>query len=59
MSDKKVNILLGCTGSVATIKIPIIVGKLRQKFGESAEVRLILTKNSKFFLSEDLAEVGI
>jgi hypothetical protein len=57
MSEKSFNILLGCTGSVATIKIPNIVRGLKDEFGEKAIVRLISTKNAKFFLPEDLSQV--
>ena len=45
-----VNILLGCTGSVATIKIPEILEKLREM--ENCEVKLVVTENSKHFLPE-------
>ena len=58
MTDSKVhNVLIGCTGSVATIKLPNIVQGLRNKFGDQANIRIILTKNSKFFLPEDLTQV--
>jgi hypothetical protein len=57
MSEKSFNILLGCTGSVATIKIPNIVRGLKDEFGEEAIVRLISTKNANFFLPEDLSQV--
>ena len=56
---KKKNILVGCTGSVATIKLPAIVQNLRRKFPDSAEIRCVLTENAKKFLPEDLAEVKI
>ena len=59
MTEKSVNILLGCTGSVATVKIPNIVQGLKDKFGKAAIIRLITTKNAKLFLPEDLSQVQI
>ena len=59
MTDSKKKILLGCTGSVATIKLPVIVQNLRLKFPESAEIRIVLTENAKKFLPQDLTEVKI
>ena len=50
-----VNILLGCTGSVATIKVPEILEKLREI--ENCEVKLIVTNHSKHFLP-DLSVLG-
>lgn len=59
MTEKTVNILLGCTGSVATIKIPNIVQGLKERFGNSAVIRLITTQNAKFFLPNDLSQIEV
>lgn len=49
--DKKLHILLGCTGSVATIKIPMIIDKLFQLYGSNRiSVQLITTKCACHFL---------
>ncbi len=57
MSEEKKKILLGCTGSVATIKLPKIIENLRTRFLETAEIRCVLTHNAKKFLPKDLIEV--
>jgi len=43
-----VKILIGCTGSVATIKVPLLCDVLTKSF-DSAEISLIVTKNSLHF----------
>ncbi|KAK6460316.1 hypothetical protein DFJ63DRAFT_248653 [Scheffersomyces coipomensis] len=49
--DGKIHILLGCTGSVATIKIPLIIDKFFQIYGNSKiSIQLIVTKSASFFL---------
>lgn len=49
--DGKFHILLACTGSVATIKIPLIIDKLFQLFGPSkVAIQLIVTKAASHFL---------
>lgn len=49
--DKKCHILLGCTGSVATIKVPLIINKLFQIFGTNKiSVQLVVTKCGSHFL---------
>ena len=45
-----VNILLCCTGSVATIKLPELLEQLRQVGG--CEVKIVLTNHSQHFLPE-------
>lgn len=54
-----VNILVGCTGSVAAIKLPILVSKLLAI--EGASVRIVVTEHAKHFYNEgnivDEAEV--
>ncbi|KAI5950881.1 hypothetical protein KGF54_003955 [Candida jiufengensis] len=48
--DGKFHILLACTGSVATIKVPLIVDKLFQNFGQKISIQLIVTKSATHFL---------
>lgn len=49
--DGKFHILLACTGSVATIKVPLIIDKLFQIFTTSKiSIQLVLTKSSSHFL---------
>lgn len=49
--DKKFHILLACTGSVATIKVPMIIDKLFQLFGSNKiSVQLVATKYACHFL---------
>ncbi|XP_065671168.1 uncharacterized protein LOC100206000 isoform X5 [Hydra vulgaris] len=47
------NILLGCTGSVAAIKVPELIECLKKKWN-NANIKLVLTKNSEFFLTKVL-----
>lgn len=52
----KKKILIGCTGSVATIKLPQLVNKLwRNNF----EVRIVVTEKAKHFLKEAELPPGI
>lgn len=49
--DNKIHILIGCTGSVATIKVPLIIDKLFQIYGANkVSVQLIVTKSAGHFL---------
>lgn len=49
--DGKFHILLGCTGSVATIKVPLIIDKLFQIYGSSKiSIQLVVTKAASHFL---------
>lgn len=47
----KIHILIAVTGSVATIKIPLIISKLRQIYGKYAVVQLIVTSSAQHFLN--------
>jgi len=50
-------VLIGCTGSVATIKVHEIVRELEQK---NMEVQVVTTRNSLHFLNkQELEEVKI
>ena len=49
--DKKFHILIGATGSVATIKVPLIIDKLYKIYGrEKVSIQLIVTKPAEHFL---------
>ncbi|CAN6632074.1 hypothetical protein TRVA0_013S01882 [Trichomonascus vanleenenianus] len=45
-----VHILLAVTGSVATIKIPLIIAKLRQIYHDKAKIQLIVTSSAEHFM---------
>ncbi|XP_060520501.1 phosphopantothenoylcysteine decarboxylase [Cylas formicarius] len=45
-----VRILIGCTGSVATIKLPLLIGDLL-KYNENITIRVIVTKHAKHFFN--------
>lgn len=47
---QKLHILVAATGSVATIKIPLIIGKLRKMYGSHAVVQLVVTTAAEHFL---------
>lgn len=50
--DKKLHILLGATGSVATIKIPLIIDKLFKIYPmDKISIQLIVTKPAEHFLN--------
>lgn len=49
--DGKIHILLGATGSVATIKVPLIIDKLFKLYTpEKVSVQLVVTKRAEHFL---------
>ncbi|SCU88696.1 LAME_0E00826g1_1 [Lachancea meyersii CBS 8951] len=49
--DKKIHILIGATGSVATIKVPVIIDKLYKVYGpDNVSIQLVLTKPAEHFL---------
>ncbi|KAF9974936.1 hypothetical protein BGZ73_001559 [Actinomortierella ambigua] len=56
---KKINVLIGATGSVASIKIPIIVKTLKEELGDQVDIKVVATKPAlHFFKIEDVqAEV--
>ncbi|GAB0099606.1 phosphopantothenoylcysteine decarboxylase [Sergentomyia squamirostris] len=43
-------ILIGCTGSVATIKLPLLVNTLRTQI-PGAEIKIVVTEHAKHFFS--------
>lgn len=49
-SSKTLHVLLAATGSVATIKIPLIIKTLRRIYGDRAEIQLIVTASAEHFL---------
>ena len=52
MSNEKTKVLLGATGSVASIKIPDIISGLNIKFNGNVEIRLVPTQNALHFLPQ-------
>ncbi|XP_077273365.1 phosphopantothenoylcysteine decarboxylase [Temnothorax americanus] len=48
-SSSRKRVLIGCTGSVATIKLPQLVEMLRQN---NLEVRVVVTERAKHFLKD-------
>lgn len=53
--DEELHILLAVTGSVATIKIPLIIHKLKQIYRRRAAIQLVVTKSSTpFFDPSDI-----
>lgn len=49
--DGKIHILLAATGSVATIKVPLIIDKLFQVYGSNKiSIQLVITKSASHFL---------
>jgi phosphopantothenoylcysteine decarboxylase len=57
--DGKRHVLVGATGSVASVKIPLIVKSLLAH--EEVEVQVIVTKTAKYFVNVDKlkAETGV
>lgn len=55
-STSRKKILIGCTGSVATIKLPQLVEKLWQN---NLDVRVVVTEKAKHFLKEAELPPGI
>lgn len=52
------NILIACTGSVATIKLPLLVNGLKNKIQEDLNVQVILTEHAKHFVNlEELKQI--
>lgn len=50
----KRNVLIACTGSVATIKLPTLIAKLRESICD-LEIKVIVTKHAEhFFAIEDI-----
>ncbi|GME79414.1 unnamed protein product [[Candida] boidinii] len=49
--DDKIHILIGATGSVATIKIPMIIDKLFKIYGvDKVSIQLVVTESAEHFL---------
>ncbi|GME85903.1 unnamed protein product [Ambrosiozyma monospora] len=49
--DRKIHILIGATGSVATIKIPLIIDKLFKIYGaDKVSIQLVVTRAAEHFL---------
>lgn len=50
---EEVHILVAVTGSVATIKLPLIIHKLKQIYRERAVIQVVVTKASTIFFDTD------
>ncbi|XP_039254491.1 phosphopantothenoylcysteine decarboxylase-like [Styela clava] len=56
MTSKSFHILLCCTGSVACLKIPLLIPALKEKFA-GCGIKVVLTENSEHFLNlEELSK---
>ncbi|ORX49909.1 flavo protein [Hesseltinella vesiculosa] len=53
MTERSWNVLLGCTGSVASIKVPLIVEELKKKI-PGVNVKVVPT-NASYFFFKDMA----
>ncbi|KAF9162181.1 hypothetical protein DFQ26_003774 [Actinomortierella ambigua] len=51
--SKKTNVLIGATGSVASVKIPLIVKTLKEELGDQIEVKVVTTKPALHFFKVD------
>lgn len=50
-----VNILIGCTGSVATIKLPILISSFLEQFSKDnkiIKIRVVVTEHAKHFYNQ-------
>ncbi|KAI8924317.1 flavoprotein [Entophlyctis helioformis] len=48
-----VNVLVGVTGSVASIKLPLLVRHIKETFAPSVEVKVVATKPALHFFNAD------
>lgn len=48
--EHKKNILIGCTGSVAAIKLPVVLNLLKKR-DQSFQIRVVLTERAKHFVN--------
>ncbi|KAG5366507.1 Coenzyme A biosynthesis protein 3 [Yarrowia sp. B02] len=59
----KIHILIAASGSVATIKMPLMVQKLKTVYGDKVEVQAILTTAAQHFLSpqqqQEMTDLGV
>ena len=51
------HLLLIATGSVASVKIPILIKKLQAAY-QHISIQLVLTKNSEFFIKDHIEELS-
>lgn len=50
LNNKQYKILLGFTGSVATIKCSELINEIRKKFENLVEIKVVLTKRAEKFI---------
>ena len=53
-----VNVLIGCTGSVACVKAFALISQIKEKV-KDAVVRVVATEHAKFFLSDDFSAIQV
>lgn len=58
LSTKMVNILIGCTGSVACVKLPSLIQKIIEKV-PGADIKVILTTTATKFINLDQIKVPV
>ncbi|XP_022904111.1 phosphopantothenoylcysteine decarboxylase [Onthophagus taurus] len=52
-----VNLLIGCTGSVATIKLPLLITNLQEKFKDHIQIKVVVTEKAQhFYKNSDIPE---
>lgn len=57
-STKSKKILVGCTGSVASIKIPLLVQEL-QNLDDTVEIKIMATDHALHFFDRDTLSVPV
>ncbi|KAH8155464.1 uncharacterized protein LAJ45_00474 [Morchella importuna] len=58
-TDAKFHLLLACTGSVATIKLPLIASTLSERYGNTLSIHVILTSSAAKFLQNPFNIEGV
>ncbi|XP_050402842.1 phosphopantothenoylcysteine decarboxylase [Patella vulgata] len=55
----KYNVLVGCTGSVASLKIPLLIGELAKSTDIEIDVKLISTEHALHFFDKSSIKEGV
>ncbi|XP_067008348.2 phosphopantothenoylcysteine decarboxylase [Anabrus simplex] len=50
-ANNKRHVLIGSTGSVATIKLPLLISSLMESSNQSLEIQVVVTEHAKHFFS--------
>ncbi|XP_061197359.1 phosphopantothenoylcysteine decarboxylase-like [Saccostrea echinata] len=56
--DKKKRVIVGCTGSVASIKIPLLIQELKN-LNEKVEIKVVATDHALHFFNKDSLPVPV